>query len=174
MDPIARRVHDLLDAIIEDFPRRKAEAEDLMRQIGLDDELVHVRCEVVQCNSVPVFEGSSRPLSPMLAARYSFAGRLQFGQDIWITPVDVESLLRDREVMASHEALRNHWENSAPMQYGDEALSIFAYTDGVPEDRTYLAWPRHADEPEVWDYSGYQERQFSTLVDYLEWELNCE
>jgi hypothetical protein len=173
-DPTTKRVHELLDAIIADYPRRKADAQKLIAEMGLEADLTFERSEAIPFDILPCFDGSDRPLSPMLQARFDFAGQLRFGQDVWVIPSQIEDLIQNPDLMANHSALRRHWDDSAPMQYGDAQLSVFSYTDGVPENLTYLVWPSNASEPEVWDYSGYQQHRSKHLADYLQYRLTRE
>ena len=169
-----KRVHHLLDALIADYPRRQAAAEKLIAQMGIEADLAFERSEPMPFDVIPFLDGSDRPLSPMLAARFAFAGQLRFGQDVWVTPSQIKTLIQDRDLMANHVARRQHWDGSAPMQYRDAALSVFAYTEGVPEDLTYLVWPSGATEPEVWDYSGHQEHRSGNLAEFLQYLLTRE
>lgn len=52
------------------------------------------------------------------------------------------------------------------MMFPDAQLTLFAVTDGVPDNLTYLVWI--SDEPEVWVYRGMDSQRFDHLAAFLE------
>lgn len=84
----------------------------------------------------------------MLKARFDYASIIKRGRDIWLSPAEMERWMKKREVKSFHRALREHWEQSAPMMFPNDRLTLLGVTDGVPDNLTYLVW--RDDEPEVW------------------------
>lgn len=171
---VARRIHKLLDAIKADFPRRKKAAEELMRRAGIRESLELEIFPAELVSVVPTFDVKiSRPFSPMLKARFDYAGSWKTGQDIWLSAAEMPSYLRRRAVRSYHRALREHWEGSAPMTLADRCLALFGVTEGVPEDLIYLAWRKGEKEPEVWVYEGMESHNFKNLEEYFTWCLEA-
>jgi hypothetical protein len=162
----------LLDALIADFPRRKREAEQAIAEQGLPETLeLHIgRAEPTA--ALPTFDRAvSRPVTPMLAARFAYAGVWRQGLDLWLTPARMAAQTRRRPVRALHRSLREHWEGSAPRLFPDDRLTLFGITEGVEENRVYLVWRADDREPEVWRYAGWDVAAFPNLEAFLRWQL---
>ena len=172
---VARRIHELLDGIKADCPRRKKAAEQLMRQAGIQDSLELAISPRESVSELPTFDRKiSRQLSPMLKARFDYAGSWRMGQEIWLSATEMPSYLKRRAVRQCHRALRDQWEGSAPMVFSDRCLSLFGVTEYVPEDLVYLAWREKEREPEVWVYEGMESHNFANLEEYLRWRLEAK
>jgi hypothetical protein len=123
----------------------------------------------VSVNSIPTFDSAvSYPVSPMLAARFSFGSTCHFGCDTWLSREDMVSYTELKVVKEYHLSLREHWVDSAPMLFSDAKLSLFGVTEDVPDSLIYLVWA-NSSEPEVWTYLGMEQNRFSNLADYLKW-----
>src|SRR5262249_54729371 len=149
-----QRIWTLLDAIKADFPRRKQEAEAYMSQRGPYDPLeLEIRPpEKALC--LPTFKkGVSRPVTPMLRARFAYAGTWQTGYELWLGPSDLARWLKKREVRSQRQVRREHAEDSAPALFADEQLSLFAVKKRLFEDVIYLVWAYDDGEPELWSYA---------------------
>ena len=113
----------------------------------------------------------SRKPTPMLRARYAFAGswtNASAGQE-WLSLADMAKIPRDKKVMKHIRSHRDHWEGSAPAQFEFDRLSLFALSRDNPESHMYLVWPeQEKGEPELWTYSGQSERKFKDLKAYVE------
>lgn len=173
-DP-AKRIPKLLDAVQADFPRLKAAVEALMRrQYGLDEALELTVSPPEKFRFLPTFDATRRRRpSPMLQARFDYAGAIDHGGDLWLAPAGMERWMKKRVVRSYHKALREHWEKSAPMRFADHDLTLFAVTEDAPDNLTYLVW-RGAEEPEVWSHQGMTGRRFKNLAAYLAWHLKRE
>lgn len=170
-----QRIFALLDSIKADFPRRKKAAEDLMRQHGIGKALDINVGEANKVTTIPTFDPNvSRQLTPMLKARFEYAGSWRMGQEIWLSASQMASAMRKKKIQRYHLALRENWEDSAPMTYSDDRLSLFEVTEGVPEDLTYLVWKTDSGEPEVWVYEGFDSHRFKNLEDFFKWRLERE
>ena len=171
----AKRIARLLDALIADYPRRKREYERAFTDLGLPcaSEL-HVG-PPEQVAKLPTFDRKkTRPVTPMLAGRYAYAGVWQMDVDVWLPPSGMGPEMQKRVVRRIHDSLREHWEGSAPMAYPDDRLTLFGVTDGVPDALTYLVWRQDGHEPEVWAYSGQYDHKFRHLEEFIRWQLERE
>lgn len=165
-------IHKLLDDIKADFPRRKAAAEELMKRMGLNEN-VNLTIETpYKTDILPTFDKSvCRNLSPMLIDRFLYAGLWKSGRDCWLGYNDIIHLIRNDDVVSVHFSLREEWEGSAPMRFSDDRLSLFGITEGVPENLIYLVWTDICIEPEIWSYKNYMCNKFDNLEEFLTFVL---
>lgn len=171
----AKQVRKLLDDLKADFPRRKKAIEEKMKEYGLDKsvELVIEPPEVV--TTIPTFHAKRpRQASPMLQARFDYAGTLIYAGEEWLAASAMPRQMKKKDVKSYHKSLRENWEGSAPMLFTDDQLTVFAVTDGVPDNLTYLVWSKDGDEPEVWRYAGLNSNRFKNLAEYLSWFSQSE
>lgn len=172
--PIHKRIAALLEAIKEDHPRRRQEAEELLKPLGITEGLDLRVLPPERAGELPTFDWKIfRPMTPMLRARFELAGSWQDGPTVWLAPSEMARYMGRRWVRSSHRALREHYEGSAPMRFPDNRLTLFGSTTHESEDLTYLVWAQDGQEPEVWEYvqSVYEFRQFTNLEKYFEWCL---
>lgn len=169
------RIRKLLNEIRADFPRLKAAAETLMRhKYGLNDSLELTVSPPEKFRFLPTFDPNrQRRPSPMLKARFEYAGTIDHGGDTWLAPSKMERWMKKRVVRSYHKSLREHWEKSAPMLFADHDLTLFSVTEDVPDNLTYLVW-KGAEEPEIWSYLGMNGHKFKNLAAYLTWLLKRE
>jgi hypothetical protein len=124
---------------------------------------------------LPTFDPQRRRrFSPMLQARFAYAGTITHGLDQWLSPAAMARWMRKRVVRSYHKALREHWVGSAPNLFPDRDLTLLTVTKGLPEDLTYLVWHPAAKEPEIWSYSGMASHRFKNLAAFLTWVLGRE
>ena len=117
-------------------------------------------------------QGIYRPPTPMVAARYAFAGRWMEGEIAWLGVADMEAALSNEELLEDIESKRQHWTGSAPALFPPDRLTLFGTVEEQWEDQWYLVWPeRDGKEPAVWVYSGQSEHKHENLAKYLEWQL---
>jgi hypothetical protein len=170
--PVDERIRHLFDAIRDNFPRFK---RAVLRQIPdpeIAEEMKLVLSPPRKLNRVPTFQaGVSRKLTPMLQARFEYAGRIQHGLDTWLSLRQMGIWVRKTEVGDHHRARRSHWIDSPPNLHPDSRLSLFGITDGVPQNAVYLVWGDEGDEPRVWACSGMDADEFDTLEGFLRWHL---
>ncbi len=171
----SKRVSKLLDAVRADFPRRKAAAETLMRQVGLEETFELTVTTPEKARFLPTFDRNRRRrFSPMLKARFEYAGTIGYGGDTWLSPAQMARWMRKRRVRSYHEALREHYDGSAPNLFRDEDLTLFIVTEGVPQNLTYLVWRASNNEPKILSYVGMETYEFEDLAGYLSWVLHRE
>ena len=143
-----------------------------MRQLGLTESLEIVFEPTETVKKLPTFDRSFfRKPTPMLEARFEYAGSCVVGGDIWLSTNEMAKWMRRREILTSHRAKRSDWEGSAPMIFPNDRLTLFGSSEEVPENLTYLVWFQEHLEPEVWDYAGYEFHKCANLEDYLRWRL---
>ncbi len=158
----------VMQSIRDDFPRRKREAEALLRTLGLSEELEMRIQPPGVATSLPTFDSNvRRELTPMLRARFGYAGKWDTAHRIWLGVDDIGEAMQSGEVLLYHDALRDNWADSAPMRFPDDKLTLFGITDGVPENLIYLVWTNENAEPNVWVYEGMTEQKFESVLDYL-------
>jgi hypothetical protein len=169
------RIIALLEAIKADFPRRKRDAEALMSQLGFKEPLELEIAKPHKVSRLPTFDlKTTRDLTPMLKARFDHAGTFTRGRDVWLAAAEMASSMKQQSTYEYHVALRENWDDSAPMLFPDECLTLFGKTEGAPDNLIYLVWPEAADEPEIWVYAGFQTGKFTDLEQYLKWCLERE
>jgi len=179
VDAAAGDVRSLLEEVRATFPARFAATARLLGEAGMDAAAIaELATEVVGepepfDRGIPTLrEGVHRPVTPMLAARFAYAGTWTQSLQTWLGIADMERAHVDSVVgehIASH---REHWEGSAPARFPSERLSLFGLVDEQPEDQTYLVWPPgDGPEPELWTYAGHHEQRFPDLRHYLRWVL---
>lgn len=161
----------LLERLQAEFPKKRQAFESIMRQAGIDQTITQVIAPTVAAIQLPTFDNSifRRP-SPMLRARFEFAGTWKEGTDTWLAPDEMVDLMQRKSVRAIHKSIRAKWEGSAPMRFADSQLTLFGVTDGVPENLTYLVWVDDV-EPEVWSYVGMNVHRYKTLEEFLKAQL---
>jgi hypothetical protein len=166
------RVRQLLDAIRDDFPRFKSAVVCASRDPAIAEDLKLELSPPRSLRRVPTFEvGVSRGLTPMLEARFEYAGRIRRGLAIWLSLRQMGMTVRNREICLNHRARRTDWIGSPPDLHPDSRLSLFGITDGVPQNAVYLVWGDEGDEPRVWSCSGMNADEFGNLEEYLRWHL---
>jgi hypothetical protein len=169
------RTYELLEAIRADFPRRKRSMERAKRGWG-DTEPYEERIDPPEpVAAVPTFRlGVTRPLTPMLAARFRYAASWHHGIEVWLGVGEMARVMRTRTVLSYHRSMREHQEGSAPMLFPDDRLSLLAFVPDEPTALEYLVWARDGEEPEVWTYSGMSSNSFQNLDQrleaYLRWD----
>ena len=162
---------ELLNQLVSNFPRRKAELERLLEQMGIEEPQQFTVEKPQPLSAMPTFkQKTKRSLSPMLKERFVCFGTFIQGPEIWLSGQELEQAIASDEILSLHEALRNNWENSLPARFEDDELSIFGYTPGVFDEAVYLAWTE-AIEPIVAEYKSTSVNQFDCLDDFLRWKI---
>ena len=108
-----------------------------------------------------------RQLSPMLHARFTFAGGILFCHEELLSLEAIVQATVNEEVLSTHNSLREHWEGSAPMQFSDRQLSVFAKQRQALDGITYFVWPDDRVEPEIWQYASMQENRYANLAEWI-------
>jgi hypothetical protein len=165
----------LLRTLETDFPRRKKAIETQMRAYGLHDSVELTMAPPEQARAIPTFDPQfTRPLSPMLQARFDYASAVNYAGELWLSVSEIPRQMKKRALQRYHKSLRNNWEGSAPMLFPDSQLSLFAVTKGVPDHLMYLVWTTEGDEPELWRYAGINSHTFKDLAAFLTWFSTSE
>lgn len=132
----------------------------------------HVAAPTPITQGIPTLEqGSFRAATPMIEARFTFAGRWTDagGGQTWLGIGDMQAVWTDERIMRQIRSKRDFWEGSAPATVEWRKLTLFGL-DIDEEDHTYLVWNDQIDEePAVWIYSGQSERKFKNMMNYLKY-----
>ncbi|HSI62938.1 MAG TPA: hypothetical protein VLE43_07455 [Candidatus Saccharimonadia bacterium] len=107
----------------------------------------------------------SRPITPMLAARFEFASGWESGTygHSWLSIAEMRELWTDREKMAAVDVRKEHWDDSPPATCPWKQLSLFA-ADYLGGEEIYLVWPNEFEvEPSVVAYFLDTRHEFADL-----------
>ncbi|WP_342415991.1 hypothetical protein NST83_24480 [Paenibacillus sp. FSL R10-2782] len=113
--------------------------------------------------------GKTRPLSPMLEARYRYAGYWQDMGEHMLLPDDVLRISSTERFRSWISDMRNYWVESAPYRFGDDRLSLLSVANEEEGHFSMLVWKEHGEEPEVWTYASQHEYRFSHLLHWFKW-----
>jgi hypothetical protein len=175
-------INILLEKVRSTARERAAAVETMLKESGLREQDIAplVRLQIDQPepfpNGIPTLaKGVYRRATPMVAARFEYAGRwVEPGRE-WLGIRDMEKAIKNRRVLSQIESHRRHWAGSAPATFPKERLTLFGIVEGEEENQTYLVWPEDEEtESQVWDYSGQHEHRHANLAAYLEWILAAE
>jgi hypothetical protein len=117
--------------------------------------------------------GSSQPITPLLAARFTFAGRwlhASLGME-WLAPTHLRKAYTDVQIRQQIAIRREHWDGCILAQLPPERITLFGI-DRVEFAEVYLAWKRPGTEPAVHWYTGQHEYGFANLTKYVEFLLS--
>ncbi len=120
---------------------------------------------------IPTLDGKTRPMSPMLRARFAFAGRWEnavLGQT-WLSTTEMGRALTTRQYKEEIALRRENWTSSPVAKLTLDRLSLFA-ADVDDQDATYLVWVaarESAAEPKVIQFAGGSESTYKDLAAYL-------
>jgi hypothetical protein len=113
----------------------------------------------------------SRPLSPMLRARFEFCSSWSNADldQYWLSLSEIGDC-QSNPVLAEWMRLRaeNSYGSDPPGCVEPSHCSIFAYNPFEP-DETYLVWKDDEQEPMVWRYFGADYKMFLNLNAYLQY-----
>jgi hypothetical protein len=113
--------------------------------------------------------GKTRPLSPLLAARYRFAGKWEDIGEHLLVPDDVLRIAGTDRFRNWISDMRNHWVESAPYRFGDDRLSLLSVANEQEGHFSMLVWKEPDEEPEVWTYATQHEYRFRNLLHWFKW-----
>jgi hypothetical protein len=118
-----------------------------------------------------------RPVSPQLRDWHAVVGMLVEESWKYLSCSERQATVRNRRLRSIVATHREHWDNSAPMQFPNAQLSIFALIGDLDDgDLIYLVWPQPTCvEPEIWSYVGQSETRYKTLLRTLlgYWRRGC-
>lgn len=167
----------ILEQLRQTAAARAAALEKLLKESGLDDDAI-APLMVLRIDGPEPFDkgiptlakGVYRRPTPMIAARFEYAGRwIEPGLE-WLSVADMEHAVADRTVQSSIESHRRHWVGSAPAVVPPERLTLYGIMGEAKEDQTYLVWQEDDSlEPEVWDYSGHNQNIHENIEKYIQW-----
>lgn len=117
---------------------------------------------------VPTLDGAGRPVTPMLRARFAFAGRWKnaLQAQTWLSAADMGRVAKTRAWRTEVELRRENWPQSSVSKLPVARLSLFA-VDTDDGDATYLVWGT-GDEPKVIEFSGGSETVHRDFQAYLQ------
>ena len=122
-------------------------------------------------SGIPTLEPSvNRKLSPMLRARFNFAGDWEnaFIGSTWLGIPSMKSYLRKRSVRKQIAVRGTYWEGSVVARYHPQRIGLFSI-DLDDGSETYLVWPRKDSvEPRLVWYVAQQEHRFKNLKEYVQ------
>ncbi len=111
--------------------------------------------------------GKTWPVSPMLRARFEFAGRwvAAFLEQTWLAAGELAPLA---PALRRQVALRReHWTQSPVSKLPEDRLTLFG-ADRRAGDETYLVWTPGKAEPAVSYFAGASEKRHRDLRAFLE------
>jgi hypothetical protein len=120
--------------------------------------------------------GAYRKPTPQVFARFQFAGTwINAGiGHTWLSVSDMEAAWKNRQILEQVHICQKFWEDSAPAKFEWNRLSLFGIEPNEHEE-TYLVWSEdESKEPEIYLYSGHEERRFKDLQSYLEFWVSQE
>lgn len=160
----------LLKRYIATLPERQRQRRERFPDGG--EEYIGFKVDAPESpvTALPTLDGEIvRPLSPHLRDWHEIAGTLIESSWKYLSPSAIKSAVENSRVKEVVEAHREYWDDSAPMQFPNSQLSIFALI-GHPDDGDliYLVWPKtDIVEPEVWEYVGQSETRYKDLSAYI-------
>jgi hypothetical protein len=170
------KTDELLDRWVDGWETRAARVRIALRDAGLADDAIDRELKLrvgkpEPGRQVPTLEeGVGHPLSPMLAARFRFAGTVRDATEKWLGLAEMETVPTNKKLMKHFKSHQQNWTGSAPAVIPKDRLSLYAFDIGAEENQTYLVWPeRSGGEPQVWRYHGQSERRFKDLDQFLAW-----
>jgi hypothetical protein len=173
-----RKIIELLDSVKEAFPDKARKVARGLAKAGMTKEEIGPLEQTIDPpepfkSGIPTLKkGVNRKPSPMIEARFKYAGTWKQIDRVWLGVRAMEETLKRRSVQQSFKSMKENWEGSAPARFPAERLSLFAIVDGSDEDQTYLVWPeKDGAEPEIWAYAGQGETKHKNLEQYLKWVL---
>ncbi|KOR89133.1 hypothetical protein [Paenibacillus solani] len=118
------QVTQLLQKLKESYPERLLEVQNLFKESGIMDmdyPVAHQQKSIEWSRemdaAVPLLDGGSMELTPMLQERYSYADSIQ---DLtWYFPSlsEISDMVDEEDVIDAYEAHREDWEDSAPATF---------------------------------------------------------
>ncbi|MEE4564164.1 hypothetical protein [Paenibacillus polymyxa] len=154
-----RRNDFLVEAISYGMSKEEARAYAIQR-IG----------PVVPVTCMPTLAlGKVRPLSPMLAMRYQYAGDWKDIHEHLLLPDEVLRIAGTQHFRSWISDMRNYWVESAPYRFGDDRLSLLSVASEKEGHFSMLVWKEPGEEPEVWTYASQHEYRFSHLLHWFKW-----
>ncbi len=110
-----------------------------------------------------------KPLSPMLKARFEYAGswkEADAGHE-WLDLTQIEECLRDQRVLKQIRERMQVWNESPIAKLPLSRISLFGIY-GDQSEEIYLIWPeKNGTEPKVLSYAGNFEAEFTNFGHYL-------
>lgn len=116
--------------------------------------------------------GVSRPLSPMLQARFEFCAawtnaHLSFD---WLSLSAISTASGDPRIKELVDLRIENSDDDLLSRVPPENCALFAINPDCL-DEVYLAWEEGQEEPTVWEYFGADEHSFHDICRYLEFAL---
>jgi hypothetical protein len=112
----------------------------------------------------------TRPLSPMLQARYRFCGHWQnarLSQD-WLSLGEIASAMTNNAIREAIKLRVENWDFVPPATVSRKDCALFAFNPHE-NDETYLEWRAGRAEPVVWTFFDAEVSAFFDFNRYLEY-----
>lgn len=164
-------IHDMLIAYQAINKKRLIEAHRMFGDLTSQQitQVIQPPQPLTQLGMATLQQGHYRPLSPMLKARFEYAGswkEADAGHE-WLDLTQIEECLRDQRVLKQIRERIQVWNESSLAKLPPSRISLFGlYRDQSEE--IYLIWPNeNGTEPKVLSYAGNFEAEFTNLGHYL-------
>jgi hypothetical protein len=172
----ADQVTHLLRQLVDSYPARASNIRSMLEQSGLKaatiDQLLLLKTGRVTkgvADLATLSPETRSALSPMLAARFAFAGAIHDLSGHMLSTKEIEQTVTKKRFKAIVESHAQHWEGSAPATYPHDRLSLFSIGSLDDANLTYLVWANsRSREPQLWAYSGQHEDRYENLAEYVE------
>lgn len=117
-------------------------------------------------------QGIYRPASPMLTARFQFAGSWTYAAagQTWLSPQSMEKAWNNKGIGKQLKLRKEHWSESVLNKATPDRVALFGI-DREEKEETYLHFAEDASEPEIFQYVSNAEKKFANLEDYLHYLL---
>ena len=164
-------IHDMLIAYQASNQKRLLEVHQRYGDPSLPPIKQVVEPPVPLSNfGVPTLQsGHYKPMTPMLATRFEFAGawkEADAGHD-WLSIQEMEAASLDANIREQISIRKETWDESPINLVPPSRISLFGiYRDQSEE--IYLVWPAAVEsEPEILSYAGNFESKFANFGHYL-------
>lgn len=161
-------IPDLLDGVCRHFPLFVSGVLKVSGDPQLASEMVLAVHPAKSVRRIPTFANGvfHRP-SPMLQSRFDYASDIRHGLELWLSPWQMTSWIKKKDLQSAHQARRAYWIGSPPNRFDENQLSLFGITMDVPQNAVYLIWENDSTEPRVWSCSGMDSTEFESLQEFF-------
>ena len=113
-------------------------------------------------SKLPTFhDGVWKKLSPMLKARFDYAGSLKTGNFVWFSPTEIESLMKQESVRSTHHRLHDTMKRVA---FSGELWTLYGTFCGCP---IYLNWSDQLKEVAVFFHNASDSQFWFNLESFV-------
>ncbi len=136
----------------------------------LGPQVLHPATPLLEAQILTLDEKSSISLSPMLRARFEFAGRWENANlcQTWLSLENIAEWFADTNLVEAMRLRRENWDHVPPANVASDKCAIYGF-DMEEVEETYLVWRDTRQEPEVWRFVGADYKCFRDLERFLEY-----